>query len=185
MMTLERLQDKLAEAREKLLVALEPLPDEALEELGGIGEWSLAQLLSHLAGWEAELVTGLAEIQRGKRPARLLAALADRDAYNQQWLAASSGRPLDDIFDDWQGARIQLEVRLEDLTERDLNDPRRYIWRQGQTLWSLVAELSYEHELAHEPAVREFAHRWLASHDDAPADMIWLGDVEVLGDGDE
>lgn len=185
MMTLERLQERLAEAREKLLVALEPLPDEALQEPGAVGAWSLAQLLSHLAAWEAELVTGLAEIQRGKRPARLLAALADRDAYDQQCVAESLGRPIDDIFDDWQGARIQLEVRLEDLTERDLNDPRRYIWRQGQTLWSLVAELSYEHELAYEPAVRAFAQRWLAVHDAAPPDTIWLEDVAILGDEDE
>ncbi len=187
MMTVERLQDKLAQAREKLLIALEPLPDEALEEAKAVGEWSVAQLLAHLASWEAELVTGLAEVQRGKRPARLLVALADREAYNVQCLADNVGRDLDSIFDDWQGARIQLEVRLEDLTERDLNEPRQYVWRQGKSLVSLIAELTYEHELAHEPAVRAFVRRWLAAHPEAVSDdVIQLGDIEVThGEADE
>ncbi len=178
-MNVEQLQIKLDQGREKFLTAIELLPDEALLTSGAVAEWSVADVVAHLASWEAELVTGLAEIQRGRRPARLLAALADRATYNTERYAENQERSLDAIFDDWQGARIQLEVRLEDLTDRDLNDPRRYLWWQGKGLWTLIAELTYEHEQAHLPAVAAFAARWLAEHPPSDSGVIGLEDVEV------
>lgn len=178
-MNVEQLQTRLAQVRERFLTAIELLPDEALLTPGAVGAWTVADVVAHLACWEAELVTGLAEVQRGRRPARLLAALADRESYNADRYAENHERPLDAIFNDWQGARIQLEVRLEDLTDRDLNDPRRYMWWQGKGLWTLIAELSYEHEQAHLPAVSAFADRWLAEQPAVNPAAISLEDVEV------
>jgi hypothetical protein len=54
MLTLEELLDRLDTARERTLMALEMLPDEALVQPGAIGRWSIADLLSILTAWDAE-----------------------------------------------------------------------------------------------------------------------------------
>ena len=58
MFTLEDLLDRLDAARERTLVALEALPDEALTQPGVVGRWAIADLLSILTAWDAEVVTG-------------------------------------------------------------------------------------------------------------------------------
>ena len=65
MFTLEDLLDRLDTARERTLVALEMLPDEALSQPGAIGRWSIADLLSILTAWDAEIVTGLMQLSNG------------------------------------------------------------------------------------------------------------------------
>ena len=71
MSTLEFLLDALDTARERLLVAIEPLEDEALLEKNVAGDWSIADILTNLTAWESELVTGLSKLDQNKRPEQL------------------------------------------------------------------------------------------------------------------
>lgn len=174
------LLDRLYSSRERLLVALEPLPDELLLEPRTLGEWSIADLLAHLAAWESELVTGLMRLDQGKKPEHLLQALASRDAYNQQSLAENQGRALDPIFADFQGVRVQLEGWVEEFSNRDLTNPGRYKWLGGKPLWQIIAANSFEHEEAHLPAVEAFSERWLAEQDEPDNNFIKLGDIQEL-----
>ena len=73
MFTLEDLLDRLDGARERTLVALEALPDEALTQPGVVGRWAIADLLSILTAWDAESGTGLMQFTNGKPPERVLA----------------------------------------------------------------------------------------------------------------
>lgn len=186
MISVEQLQDRLAAARDRLLSAIEELPDEAYAEPGAYGDWSVQDVLANIAVWEAELVTGLSDAQRGKRPARLLAALAEADAYDAERYLENRDRSLEDIFDDLQGARIQLELRLEDLTDRDLNDARRYRWSKKLPLWRTIAAASFERERRYVEPLRDFAARWLAANaaEDEPGAVL-LTDVEVWDESDE
>lgn len=170
-MNQEELYDALDAARERLLIALDPLPDAALLQPGAIGDWSVRDLLAHLTVWEAELVTALMRLQQGKKPDRLLQALADRDAYNAARFIENKDRDLDRIFDDLQGVRAQLEQWLEGFSDRALNNPQRYKWLAGQPLWELIASLTFQHEAAHAAAVEAFAAAWSARID--------LGSIEV------
>jgi len=56
MADLETFLDHLDSGRERLLVAIEPLPDEALVAPGAYGLWSAADVLANRAAWESELV---------------------------------------------------------------------------------------------------------------------------------
>lgn len=173
MVTVEELQNRLTGLRDKLLTTIADLPDEALSASGAVGDWSVAQVLGIVSAWEAELVTGLAEVQRGKRPARLLNALSQVEKYNAQRAAEQADRSLDDVFHDLQGARIHLEMRLEDLTDRDLNDPRRYRWSKNRPLWQWITQGSVDRERSFIPALQAFADRWLAQQPEsveAPTD---------------
>lgn len=168
----EQLYEALDASRERLLVAIDELPDEALLQPGVVGEWSVRDLLVHLTLWEAELVTGLMKAKQGKRPEQLLAAEADRQAFNTSRHQENLGRDLDIIFKDLQGVRYQLEQWLEEFSYQELNSQQRYKWLNGKPLWQLIAETSFAHENAHLPALEQFAARWVA-----PA--VAISDIEI------
>lgn len=172
--TQEKLLDKLDQTRERLLVALADLPDEALLAPQAIGRFSLADLLVQLTVWEAELVTGLMRLDQGKKPSALLAALADREGYTQQRFAENQGRDLDRIFDDLQKVRIELEGWLEQFSERDLTETKRYKWFNGRSLAQLIIAVSVENEARYLPQVETFAQKWLAEEDARQALIIPL-----------
>jgi hypothetical protein len=176
------LQEKLDDVRVRLLEALAPLPDEALLQENTIGAWSVADVLSHLVNWEAELVTALNKLDQGKTPAALLRAMEDREAFNALHVGEMKGRDLDRIFDDLQRVRSKLEGWIEEFAERGLEDPRRYPALKGKPLWKLIAENSFEHEAQHIKALEAFSEQWALSQPDA--DTISFDDIEVHGNGD-
>ncbi|MCB0011201.1 MAG: DinB family protein [Anaerolineales bacterium] len=182
-MNSELLEEQMDEVRERLLVALDALPDEALLQPGTIGQWSVADTLAHLVVWEAELVTALARISGGKKPTRLLEALADVDAYNAERMQENSGRDLDRIFDDLIGVRRQLEIRLAQFSEKELTNPRQYSFLEGKPLWELIKANCYGHELKHLPAIETFSEAWLAA-EEAAVGSIGLDDIEVISHDD-
>ena len=156
--------DELDKNRERLLLAIEELPDEALLEPGVMDEWSIADILAHLAAWESEMVTGLMQINQGKRPSKMIAAFTNVDAYNAERYTENKERDLERIFDDLQGVRVQLEQWLEEFSERDLNEADRYKWSEGITLAHIIKENSYGHDAEHLTQIEAFAARWLAEH---------------------
>ena len=160
MSTLEDLLDRLDAARERTLVALESLPDEALTQPGVIGRWAIADLLSILTAWDAEVVTGLMQLTSGKPPERLLAALRNADIYNAQRYQDAQGRDLDAIFDDFQSSRLHLEEWLSGLSERALSEPRHYKALGGEPLGRLIARATCDHEARYLPFLSTFAQRW-------------------------
>ncbi len=197
MAALEELLDQLDATRERTLVALETLPDEALLAPGVIGRWSIADLLSILTAWDAEVVTGLLRLKGGRPPEKLLAAVANPDLYNAGRYEDAQGRDLDTIFNDFQGARLHLEEWLSELPERALNDPRHFQTLGGRPLGRLIAQATYEHEKRYLPFLTIFAERWegddtrdemrdmSAEGDDWDEDgpdegVIALGDIGIL-----
>ncbi len=174
MSTLEDLLDRLDATRERTLMALEMLPDEALVQPGVIGRWSIADLLSILTAWDAEVVTALMQLQSGKSPERLLAALRNPDIYNAQRYQEARGRDLDAVFDDFQSSRLHLEEGLSRLSERALLDPRHYRALGGEALGRLIARATHQHEARYLPFLTAFADRWA---DAAPPPVIPLDDI--------
>jgi hypothetical protein len=173
---LEQLLDRLFESRERLLLALEMLPEEALWQQGVVGEWSLADLLNVLTAWESELVTAMMRLEKGQKPDKLLAAMADPAAFNVRVVKQGQARDLDAIFDDWQGARMHLEEWLEFFTGRQLTNRKQYKWLQGKSLANIVETYSATHERSYLPAVEAFAQNWQETAD-APNNIIPLSAV--------
>lgn len=184
MSALEDLLDNLDAARERTLVALESLPDAALVAPGVIGRWSVADLLSVLTAWDAEVVTGLLRLKQGKPPEKLLAAVANPDVYNAGRYQEAQGRDLDVIFEDFQGARMHLEEWLGELSERVLTDPRHYKALGGQSLGRLIARATYEHEARYLPFLTTYAGRaaqmdWAEEPNDE-TETIPLTGIDIL-----
>jgi hypothetical protein len=182
MSALEDLLDQLDATRERTLVALQNLPDEALVAPGVIGRWSIADLLSILTAWDAEVVTGLLRLKQGKPPERLLAAVANPDLYNAERYQDAQGRDLEVIFEDFQGARLHLEEWLGELSERALTDPRHYKALSGQALGRLIARATYEHEARYLPFLTTYAGHWEPGEMEEPETIPLLG-IDVLTPG--
>ena len=186
MFTLEELLDRLDSARERTLMALEMLPDEALVQPGAIGRWSIADLLSILTAWDAEVVTGLMQLQGGKTPERLLAALRQPDIYNAQRHQDAQGRDLDAIFDDFQSSRLHLEEWLSGLSERALSEPRHYKALGGEALARVIVRATADHEARYLPFLTGFAQRWedtaeVTSDERQATSGVELGETIPLG----
>lgn len=157
---IEQLLDALDSSRERLLVALDNLPDEALLAPNTVGSWSVADLLVQQTAWESELVTGLLRISQGKKPARLLAALDNAEEYGRLRYAENKGRDLDRIFDDLPQVRLQVEEWLEEFSEKQLSKKGHFTWLKNRSLADLIAQLTYEHELRYLPQVEALAQKW-------------------------
>ncbi|MCB9421298.1 MAG: ClbS/DfsB family four-helix bundle protein [Ardenticatenaceae bacterium] len=158
--------DQLDSSRERVLTAIEMLPDEALVEAGAVGKYSVADLLALQAAWEAELVTGLMRLNQRKKPEQLLAALARPDVYDAERYTEFAGRDLDLIFDDLQQVRMQLETWLEEFSERDLMGRNRYEWFGGKSLKQVILGVCTEQEAAYVADLERFSQQWLDEHED-------------------
>jgi len=157
---LESFLDDLDRSRERLLVALEPLSDEAMLTPDAVGDYSIADCLALQTAWEAELVTGFMRLDRGQKPENLLQALAQPETYDRQRVAENRTRDLDAIFDDFQRVRVQVEEWLEEFSEKDLTKPQRFPWFKGRSLLEVTAVLTYEREASYIPAIEAFAAHW-------------------------
>jgi hypothetical protein len=174
MSTLELLLDVLDETRERLLVAVEPLDDEALLMKQVVGDWSIADVLTNLTAWESELVTGLMKLDQNKQPGKLLDALADPDRYDRSFYEQMQDRDLDQVFEDLQLVRVQLEDWLSGFSENDLTKPKRYRWFEGRSLRHIIAQTTYMREEKFLPAIETFSQAWIGEQDSAADNMIPL-----------
>jgi hypothetical protein len=163
---IEQLLDALDSSREQLLVALDLLPDEALLAPHTIGDWSVADLLVQQTAWESELVTGLMRISQGKKPARLLAALQNKEEYGRLRYEENKGRDLDRIFADLPQVRVQVEEWLEEFSEKQLSKKGHFSWLKNRSLADLIAQLTYEQERRYLPQVEKLAQKWQTPADD-------------------
>lgn len=169
---IETLLDQLDLSRERLLMAIEILPDEVLLQPRTIGRLSVADLLALQAAWESELVTGLMRLDQGKEPERLLAALAHPEAYDARRFEEYRGRDLDRIFDDLQKVRMQLESWLETFSERDLMSRTRFKWLKGKSVKQLIAKMTFERESTYLADLEAFSQRWSAEFEAEPSEIV-------------
>lgn len=161
--------DMLDSSRERVLVAIAALPDEALLTAEAVGEASVADLLALQTAWEAELVTGLMRLDQGVKPEKLLAALARPEAYEARRLVEYTGRELDRVFADWQQVRAQLEGWLEMFSERDMMNRKRFKALRGKSLQQVVLAASSEREARYTAVLETFAREWLEANNDSNA----------------
>ena len=163
MKNLEELLDALDQSREELLVTLESLPDEAFSVPNAIGRWSVQDLLANITAWEAELVTGLMRLKQKRKPDKLLAALSNRDGFDQKRFQENVKRPLNTIFDDFQKVRMELETWLEEFSDRELFRQRQFKWLRRQALGEIISGITIQRERPFAVKITAFAEEWQAT----------------------
>ena len=153
-MTKDELIENTERAWEELQAAIDGLTDEQMTKLPVTGQWTVKDLLAHIAMWESKLVTTLFKAEKGVAPADLVESGQPVDALNAQYYREQKGRPLERVLEDSHAVHLALLNRLEAFPDKALFDPGKFKWMQGDPLSRMVAGDSYEHYREHAEEIR-------------------------------
>jgi len=144
--------------RAKFLKAVEGLSDKQMTEKGVIDDWSIKDILAHIATWESEMVTFIAQMKQGKKPRTNLMS-SKVDALNAEFYKNNKNRHLDRILADFHGVRKQTIKHVESLSEKELTEPKHSPHTKGNALWEIIKGDSFGHEAEHRGADRKVAKK--------------------------
>lgn len=108
----------LAAAREELLAAATLIPSEERASRPVCGEWTLKDVLGHVADWEWVGVEGLRQMAAGHAPQ--VEHIDDIDAWNQAHAEARRDQPWEVVWDDLHATRHALLEVLEGMSQAGL-----------------------------------------------------------------
>jgi uncharacterized damage-inducible protein DinB len=77
------LAGQMADARERLLAAIEGLSDDEMLELGVCGEWSIRDIVAHVTAWDRETTDMFAAMLQGERHYFLDLDIEGLEQFNQ------------------------------------------------------------------------------------------------------
>jgi uncharacterized protein (TIGR03083 family) len=157
-MTKQALLKRIQQERAAFEAACAGLTPEQMTAAGAMGEWSVKDILGHIAMWESRLVTILYSNERGVPP-KMLHGQASVDKVNAESFAEQRERPLDRVLADFHAVHTQLLKRLDSLTDRDLSDPKRFKWMEGEPLEKLVAGDTFEHYAEHRAMIEAWRQK--------------------------
>jgi uncharacterized protein (TIGR03083 family) len=144
----------LIETRAALEALLAQIDEEQMQKPGAAGEWSVKDVIAHIASGESAIVPVL----RTHVLAGSVWNLSD-DERNEIEYQQNKDRPLNDIVNEERQAYTALLEVVQQLRDEDLNDPHCFKnmpqeWRP----WQLIAGDSFKHYEDHMPSLRD----WLA-----------------------
>lgn len=141
---------------------LTPLSNTQLTTAGVNGEWSIKDILAHLAAWQHVLLDRLQAAIQHTRPRLSFQGLSDEDIdrLNTQFYEENKSRSLSEVQVDFQNTYRQIADAVQAMNEEDLFDAQRFAWLGGTALWRFVAGDTYEHYIEHMEPISE----WLANN---------------------
>jgi uncharacterized damage-inducible protein DinB/predicted RNase H-like HicB family nuclease len=142
----------LTAAREELLTAAALVPPQERTLRPVCGEWTLKDVLGHVADWEWLGVEGLRHMAAGDAPQ--VEQVTDVDAWNRDHAETRRGQPWERVWDDLHGARRALLEVLGGLGQAGLARSFPMSWGSEITPYGWIrAYLS--HDRSHARDLRE------------------------------
>ncbi len=142
----------LAAAREELLAAIALIPPVERELRLVCGEWTLKDVLGHVADWEGVGVGGLRQMAAGQPPQ--VEHVQDIDAWNRAHAEARRDQPWEEIGADFHAARQALLEILEGMSQADLAQSFPFPWGPEGTAYQWVSVYP-AHDREHAKGLRE------------------------------
>jgi uncharacterized protein (TIGR03083 family) len=135
---------KEREALEKFLAALTP---QQMVEPGAIAEWSVKDVLAHLAEWEQLLLVWYQAGLRGETPPLPAPGYnwGKMDDLNQEIFEKYHDAPLERVLDYFRGSYSQVLEAVQAMAEDELFTSGRYSWTKKNTLAAYVIPCTSEH----------------------------------------
>jgi uncharacterized damage-inducible protein DinB len=127
---------QLADAKERLRVAIEYLDHKVLCTEPVVGEWTIKDLLGHIVSWNQEFRSNIAMILEGVHPGydHQISGEGDFSSSNQEWFAQKQDWSLDRILADVENDYNQAVNLILRLTAKELR-------LRGVTPWKEAASL--------------------------------------------
>lgn len=160
MPTTSDLLESLARSRASLLASHAGLTEEQLARKGTVGEWSIKDMLGHVAAWERMMLGFLPRrVATGATPAVLLVLREHgEDAVNAVEVAERESLTPQEQLAELQQARARLAAYIGTLGDAALEGTHPWPEWEG-TLAAYLSENLSEHELEHEATLRAAAER--------------------------
>jgi uncharacterized damage-inducible protein DinB len=145
------LLERMIVARAALLAEVNRWSDESLTSRAIVGDWTVKDVLAHIAAWDRWSLESMQRVVAGRPPD--LALAGDEDAFNAVHVAAWRDRSLADVLIELQAARTDVLAWLEGLSDEDVLR-RRVV--DGED-WSLPAwiDIYAEHDEEHTAQIAE------------------------------
>jgi hypothetical protein len=135
-----------------------PLDEAQLCRVPRAGEWSIKDIMAHIAAWEQSCARWLEECVRGETPQpseRTEVGVNDRLYREHRDRSLAEVRAL--LQHTHQQFLHQVNLLTQTLSEEDLNAPHRFAWTEdwpGASLIAVIADNSYEHYHDHAEQIR-------------------------------
>jgi hypothetical protein len=123
-------------------------------------QWSVKDVLAHIATWELRCAGWIQAGLRGERPDKPEKGYTweEIDTLNEKAYLENRDRSLDDVQSDSRLAYQQLLGQVRALSEDDITNTGRFPWTDGHGLVPYIAANSYEHYQEHFEQIR----KWLS-----------------------
>lgn len=159
-MSKTKILELIQSERKALQSTLEGMREAQMTEPGVESDWSVKDILVHIAAWEGMMVRWVEESLRGEVPERPAPGMTwdDLDGLNAQIYADNKDKALDEVLADFWASHQRASKLVQAMAEEDLLDPERFEWRRGDPMWHLVAANTWWHYKEH----RETIDHWLA-----------------------
>ena len=109
MTTLSDALAELSRTRAELLDAISGLDEAALDRKGVVGDWSIKNVLAHIAAWEAWVVQALpARMATGTTPEHFKQRAEDEDRFNAEEVAEREELTPDEQLMELERTRAEL-----------------------------------------------------------------------------
>jgi uncharacterized protein (TIGR03083 family) len=149
--------DRIRSARQALNEAISGLSEEELTAERAVGDWSVKDVLAHLASWQGEATLAVERAACGEEVGPLISG--DGDEWNQRRVEERRRLPLVDVVQEFNETHDRLLAALERWPE-DMAPLGPAGWDESARLWWLT-----EHDDEHRDGL--LAYRDRVRHDAA------------------
>lgn len=150
-MTKNKLLERIRAERAQWDALLAQVDESRMSEPGVTGDWSLKDIIAHVAWCEREV---LGVLRAHAMVGSDLWNLSNNER-NAAVYAQNHARTLHDVLGEAREVYPRLIEAIEALAEEDINDPARFHDMPSEWQpWSLIANNTYEHYQAHVPSIR-------------------------------
>jgi len=145
----DHLVKELERARNDLLASYQGLSDEHMIRPGAVGEWSVKDVLSHVASWEEVALPDLARLARGDTPTLASIDLYSTsfDGFNALIMSLRRALPLDQVLRELDIVRADFMTAVSRLP-----DP---VLAEGQ-FGRMLVQITAEHDRQHADDLRQW-----------------------------
>ncbi|GAP12782.1 uncharacterized conserved protein [Longilinea arvoryzae] len=133
--------------RNRLENCLSELTNDELEQPGVTGDWSVKDILAHLAAWERLLLEWYQAGLRGGSSTILPVGMSRKkiDRLNQAIYEKNKDRPLNEVISEFNKSYKQVLTAIEAMSEEDLFGHGRIDWTGKLLLADYVAGNTCNH----------------------------------------
>ena len=150
---------ELERERRALLGTIAGIDETMLDRKGVVGDWSIKNVLAHLAGWEEWIIRALPiMLAGGELPEDLRAAARDENRYNREQVAEREELTPGEQLMELERIRATLIEYIRTLDEATLNRPQpwpRWKGTLAEYFFTAVRDHDAEHREMLEAAVAQ------------------------------